>query len=430
MAADGPLRIALLTYRGNPYAGGQGVYVRHLSRALVELGHRVEVLSGQPYPELDPEVALMRLPSLDLYGRAHPLRPPSPSRLRSLADWLEAAQFATLAFPEPLAFSVRAALALRRRRGDFDLVHDNQCLGYGLLAIERHGLPVLATIHHPITVDLRLELARAPSARRRFLWRRWYAFRHMQGRVARRLRRIVTDSESSRRDVCADLGVAPDRVHVVPVGVDPEAFRPPPVRRPRPGRIVTAASADSAMKGLGHLLEALARVRARRPVELVVIGRPRRGGATERAVAALGLEAAVRFVSGISEEELVALYADAELAVVPSLYEGFSLPAVEAMACAVPLVATTGGALPEVVGRDGEAALLVPPGDAEALAGAIECALDDAALRRSLGERGRARACSRWTWRHTAERTAAHYRALLEEARGGSSGTSFRGAAG
>lgn len=428
-AEDGPLRIALLTYRGNPYAGGQGVYVRHLSRELVRLGHRVEVFSGQPYPELVPQVPLVRLPSLDLYGREHPMRPPSPLRLRSLADWVEAARFATLAFPEPLAFSLRAAQALRPRRDRFDLVHDNQGLGYGLLAIERMGLPLLATIHHPITVDLRLELERAPSARRRFLWRRWYSFRHMQRRVARRLRRIVTDSESSRRDIEADLGVAPERIHVVPVGVDPESFRPLPGVRRRPGRIVTAASADSAMKGLPDLLRALARLRSRREVELVVIGRPRAGGATERLVAELGLGAAVRFLSGVAEEELVALYAEADLAVVPSRYEGFSLPAVEAMACGAALVATTGGALPEVVGPDGEAALLVPPGDPEALARAIERALAAPELRAALGARGRARACARWTWRHTAERTLAQYRALLAEAVSNGSAVRADGAA-
>jgi glycosyltransferase involved in cell wall biosynthesis len=416
MHPDAPLRIAFLTYRGNPHSGGQGVYARHLTRALADLGHRVEVLSGQPYPDLDARVPLVPLPSFDLYNADHPLRLPAPSRIRSVGDWVELATFATLAFPEPLAFSVRAAVHLRRRRADFDVVHDNQSLGWGLLAIERAGLPVLATVHHPITVDLRLELARAESWHRRWLWRRWYAFTRMQRRVAPRLRRIVTDSASSLDDIRSDLGVPAARLHVVPVGVDPAIFRPRDDVATVPGRIVTTASADSAMKGLPYLLEALAILRRRRAVHLVVVGTLRADGPTARTIRDLALEDAVTFVSGVSEERLVALYNEAAVVVVPSVYEGFSLPAVEAQACGRAVVATTGGALPEVLGADGETALLVPPANAGALAAAIDRVLDDAPLRARLGAAGRARVAARWTWRHTAERTAAHYRAVIAEA--------------
>jgi glycosyltransferase involved in cell wall biosynthesis len=412
MSAEEPLRIAFLTYRGNPHSGGQGVYARHLTRALVDLGHSVEVFSGQPYPELDARVPLHRLPSFDLYNAAHPWRIPHPRRWKTLGDWIEIAQFATLAFPEPLAFSVRAARALQDRVAEFDLAHDNQCLGYGLAALARR-LPVIATIHHPITVDLRLELARAATRRRRFLWRRWYAFTKMQRRMARRIDRIVTDSESSRDEIENDLGVPRERLHVVPVGVDPAVFRPLPDVAPVPGRIVTAASADSAMKGLIHLLEAVAELRSERPVELVVVGKLREDGPTARRIAALGLGRSVRFETGISEERLVELHAEAEVAVVPSLFEGFSLPAVEAMSCGTPLVATTGGALPEVVGRDGDTALLVPPGDSAALARCLASALGRPDLRETVGRRGRARVLERWTWRQTALGTVAQYRALL-----------------
>jgi glycosyltransferase involved in cell wall biosynthesis len=417
MHPDAPLRIAFLTYRGNPHAGGQGVYARHLTRALVELGHTVEVLSGQPYPDLDRRVPLVRLPSFDLYNAARPLRLPPPTRIRTLGDVVELLTFATLAFPEPLAFSVRAASHLARRRRDFDVVHDNQSLGWGLLAIRRLGFPVLATVHHPITIDLRLELARAESWRRRLLWRRWYAFTRMQRRVAPHLDRIVTDSVSSADAVRADLGVPAARLHVVPIGVDPAIFRPRADVAEIPDRIVTTASADSATKGLPHLLEALARLRARRPAELVVIGRARPGGPTARRIRDLGLADAVRFESAVDEERLVALYNEAAVVAVPSLYEGFSLPAIEAQACGRALVGTTGGALPEVAGRDGETALLVPPGDAAALAAALDRLLADRALRARLGAAGRARVERRWTWRRAAERTAEHYRAMLGEPR-------------
>ena len=412
-----PLRIALLTYRGKPHCGGQGVYTRQLSKALVELGHHVEVFSGQPYPDLDGRVPLCRLPSLDIFNDHFPGRRPAFWEIKTLPDRLEmwATRFGT--FSEPLAFSVRAWQELRRRADDFDLVHDNQCLGYGLWGIRRTGLPLIATIHHPITVDRRLEMAQAKTRQERFGKKRWYSFTRMQTRVARRLPRVLTVSESSQTDICRDHRVPPDRISVVPVGVDPEVFRPRPEVLRRDALVVTTASADVAMKGMAYLLEALALLRADgRKAELTIIGRPRANSPTLETIQLTGLGEAVRFVSDLSEAEIVNLYAEAAAAVVPSLYEGFSLPAIEAMSCAVPLVTTTGGALPEVVGADGEAALLVPPGDAAALADSLRRILDDPELGRRLGQGGRRRVIDNWSWRHTAERTVEQYRALLASA--------------
>ncbi|MBV6508521.1 MAG: Mannosylfructose-phosphate synthase [Acidimicrobiales bacterium] len=410
---DDPLRIALLSYRGKPHCGGQGVYVRHLSKALADLGHQVEVMSGQPYPEVDPRVPLVKLPSLDIYNDYFPMRMPGIWELKTLGDWVEVTQFSAGTFPEPLAFSVRAAMHLRHRLDEFDLVHDNQSLGYGLLAIEAMGLPVLATIHHPITVDRRLEMEHAETVWKRFSKARWYNFTKMQTRVARRMKRVVTVSESSLADITADHQVPVGNLHVVPVGVDPDLFRPLPHVTRRPHQLITTASADVTMKGLRYLLEAVAKLRTERPVNLVVIGRLKEDSAAARTIDSLGLNDAVDFVSGVSDERIVELYAESALAVVPSLYEGFSLPAIEAMSCAVPLVATTGGALPEVVGNDGETAILVEPGDSNALATALRRGLDDPERSAVIGLAGRERVATRWSWRNTARRTVEHYRALL-----------------
>src|SRR5688572_21968886 len=188
MANDAPLRIAYLTYRGKPHVGGQGVYVRHLSKALVDLGHHVEVLGGQPFPVLDDRVPLVELPSLDIYNDHFPMRMPGIWELKHWQDFVEVTSFSAGQFPEPLAFSLRAWSHLRKRKGEFDLVHDNQCLGYGLLAIEREGIPVVATIHHPITVDRRLEMEHAENGWQRWNKGRWYAFTKMQTRVASRMK--------------------------------------------------------------------------------------------------------------------------------------------------------------------------------------------------------------------------------------------------
>jgi MMP alpha-(1->4)-mannosyltransferase len=420
---DRPLRIALLSYKGNPYCGGQGVYVRHLSRELTRLGHRVEVIGAQPYPALDEGVLLTELPSLDLYRQPDPFRTPA---LREYRDWIDLIEVATMwsgGFPEPLTFSLRARRHLAARRGAFDIIHDNQTLGYGLLATRRTrpaGPPLVTTIHHPITVDRRLELAAAPSRRRRLSLRRWYGFTRMQRRVARRLPSVLTVSDAARREIIDDFAVAPERVHVVPIGADTRVFHPDPAVPRVPGRIVTTASADVPLKGLLHLVDALAKVRTEHPgAHLVVVGTRPKQGPVAAALDALGLggaggaSGAVTFVKGISDAELADLVRGAEIACVPSLYEGFCLPAAEAMAAGTPLVATTGGAIPEVSGPDGETCLAVPPGDAGALAAALTRLLDDAALRERIAAAGRERVLRRFTWEQAARGTAEHYRAAL-----------------
>jgi glycosyltransferase involved in cell wall biosynthesis len=402
------VRVALLSYRSKPYCGGQGVYVRHLSRALTDLGHTVEVLSGPPYPLLDDGVDLTQLPSLDLYREPDPFRLPHFREFRSPIDVFEFSSMCTAAFPEPLTFTLRAWRHLAKRVGEFDIVHDNQSLGYGLLGIERLGLPVVATLHHPITVDRRFELAAAPL-RKQVPLRRWYAFTRMQRRVARRLPAIATVSQSSYDDIVTDYRVDPAKLRVIPVGVDTDVFAPSGAVTRIPGRIVATTSADVPLKGLVPLLEALAKVRTERDAELVIVGKPKPGGHAERTLDRLGLRGAVQWVNGLSDDQLADVLRSAELAVVPSLYEGFSLPAIEAMACGTALVATTAGALPEVVGPEGTAALHVAPGDADALALAIGRILGDAQLRASLGAGGRQRVLGRYTWHAAAQATAEMY---------------------
>lgn len=404
-----PLRIALLSYRSKTHVGGQGVYLRHLSRELVALGHTVEVFSGQPYPELDAGVGLTKVPSLDLYREPDPFRVPKLREFRDLTDVYEFLAMCTAAFPEPRTFSTRVAKVLEQRRGDFDVVHDNQTLGYGMLEIGEH-LPLVTTIHHPITFDRRVDLAHS-SGRKKASLRRWYSFLRMQGKVARRLPQILTVSESSKRDIARDFGVDPERLQVITLGVD-EAFRPP--TEPRvPGRLLAMASADTPMKGVATLLEALAKLRTERDVSLVLVTRPAPGGRTEQLIERLGLEDCVSFVSGVSDAELVELMGSAEVACVPSLYEGFSLPTAELMACSTPLVVSRAGAIPEVVGPDGECADLVTPGDVGELYDAIGALLDDPERRERMGAAGRRRVEELFSWRAVAEATAeAYHRAV------------------
>jgi glycosyltransferase involved in cell wall biosynthesis len=420
MAGNDPLRIALLVYRGNPFSGGQGVYTRYLSRQLVQLGHSVTVFAGQPWPVLDDGVGYVPVPSLDLYREPDPFRVPRLGELRSPIDIAEFAVMCTAGFPEPRTFSWRVRRALAARFGQYDVVHDNQTFGSGLLGVMADGWPLLGTCHHPITVDRALDLQHAADWRRRLSLRRWYGFLAMQKRVARQIPRILTVSTSSKRDIVEQYGIPAERLEVVPVAADHTFFRPRPEIPRVPGRIMTTASADVPFKGLLPLIEAVAKLRTERPdAHLVVVGRLRPESPVAAAIRRLGLGAAVTFESGVSDQRLVDLYAEACVAVVPSLYEGFSLPAVEAMACGVPLVATTGGALPEVVGAHGVTGLLVAPADPSGLAAAIATIMAEPELAARLSAAGRQRVLERFTWHACASATVESYRWTIEHHRSG-----------
>lgn len=410
-----PLRVAVLAYRGNPHSGGQGVYTRYLAAELRDLGHEVDVIAGPPYPEVEDDgITLHRLDSMDLYRPERPFRPHRWPRTKE--DWLELGLMSTGAYCEPYGWSLRADRFLATHGHRYDVIHDNQCLGTGVARIAKRQ-PVIATMHHSITVDKRLELEQnRRNPWRQITLRRWYSFLRMQQRVARELPRILTVSQTSRQDIIDEIGIRPERIDVAPVGVDAAVFRPRPEVQKVPGRILAVISSDVPLKGLPFLLEAVAKLRTEVPhAHLVVIGRHRPQDQGRRIAARFGLEDAVTFTGSIPFERMLELYAEAEVAAVPSLYEGFSLPSVQAMASKIPLVCTRAGAIPEVAGTDGETALLVPPADAGALAAGLKRLLESPELRGRLAEAAYDRVLRLFTWTATAKQTAEQYRILLDD---------------
>jgi MMP alpha-(1->4)-mannosyltransferase len=407
-----PLRIALLSYRSHPHCGGQGVYVRNLSHALGRLGHRVTVVSGPPYPELVNGARLHRLPSLDLYNPEALFRTPSFRELCDPVNFMEWTSVATMGFPEPFTFGLRAARHVRSRIHEFDIVHDNQSLSYGVRSLACR-IPTVATIHHPITVDRRLAVRAASSVWQKAQQLRWYSFIGMQKRVAPSLNRIITVSRCARNDIAREFKLSPSRFAVVPNGIDTDCFHPLPGVAREPFRLIATASADVPLKGLAHLLRAVALLAPAYPrLQLIVVGRPKEKSPVKSLIGQLGIESRIRFMGAIDQTEYLRQYARAWAAVVPSLYEGFGLPAGEAMACGVPVISTTGGALPEVVG---DAGVLVPPADPQALAQAIETVCTRPDLAASLGRSGYDRVMAQFTWEAAARKTTAVYRQAIHD---------------
>jgi glycosyltransferase involved in cell wall biosynthesis len=409
VAPGSALRIALLGYRSQPHGGGQGVYLRYLSKALVDAGHTVDVISGPPYPQLDPRVRLIQLPSMDLFENG--LRSLRPHHLKSMSNIIEWTSQLTGGFAEPRTFGRRAAKYLRQNGHNYDLIHDNQSLSYGMLDIQDMGLPLVTTVHHPITSDLRIALGAARGWKERMFIRRWHSFLKMQQKVIKKLRNIVTVSDCSRQDIARDFGLQPAGISLVHNGIDIDTFKPMPEVTRNPLRLMATCSADAPLKGLRYLLHAYAQLLERYPdLELLLVSKPNPGGKTERLVQRLGLADKVQFVKGISTEQMVQYYAEAAIAIVPSVYEGFGLPAGEAMACGVPVVSTDGGALPEVVG---DAGVIVPAKNIEALVEAIDTLLQDPLARADLGARGKQRIEENFCWQVCARQMTEYYNQVL-----------------
>jgi glycosyltransferase involved in cell wall biosynthesis len=410
------MKILLLTYRGNPFCGGQGVYTVHLARELARLGHAVHVLQGPPYAPEEPGdgaqgIVWHRVPGLNLIDADGHYPPPAqPLAALQPVNLLERALTLCGQFPELTGFSLRAFVAVRRllERQRFDVMHDNQSLGWGLLALRALGVPMVATVHHPLTIDRARGFDPPAGFRSRLDKVRFYPVL-MQGMVARHMRRIVTVSQASAQAIAADFRVPARRIRVIYNGVDSQRFRPLPGVPRVPGRVLFVGNLEDPNKGGRYLLRAMARLAP--PAHLVVAT----GGISQQhwlreQLDALHLRERVSIRYRVDPATLVELYASAQVAVSPSLFEGFGLPAAEAMACGLPLVAARGGALPEVVG---DAGVLVPVADDAALADGIAALLADPSRREALGLAARRRVQERFRWEVAARELVDVYREAI-----------------
>ena len=409
--ADGaPLRILLPSYRSDPHTGGQGIYMRLISKALVDLGHHVDVISGPPYPELDPRIGLIKLPSLDMYARENPIACLNGEIMGNKTDLFEWWSHNWGGFPEPYTFGVRMADYMRDKIDQYDIMHDNQTLCYGMLDVRDMGLPVVGTIHHPITKDRRIDIAHAKWPWIKFLKWRWYSFLNMQMKVARALDPLIVVSDSTKRDVHKDFKIPMQRMVRIHHGIDHELFTPQPHITRRKNRLMATASADVPLKGLIYLIRAYHMLLAVHPdLELEVVGRLREGQTMDE-LNRLGIRDRVKFISGLSGEDIRDLYAEATIAVSPSVYEGFGFPAGEALSCGVPLVATDGGSLPEVVG---DAGIVVPHSNPPALARAIDGLLRNEDRRADMSVKARQHILDNYKWERCARDVVQLYRQTI-----------------
>jgi len=408
------MNICLFLYRGDPYCGGQGIYILNLTRALANQGHQVTVLVGPPYPDPMPWARVIKLPNKHYWGRKTREFFPGAGQDKKLThlDFLEFASSRTGYCPEALAFSIRAAREFKKlhRIEPFDVIHDVETLGYGLLLARASGVPAVSTVHHPLTRDLATYVSKATRWRQRYHNVMFYPIM-MQGLVARRVDGMITSSIVGVNELIKAFKVKKEKIHLVYSGVNIDNFSPAPSVKRNSKEILFVGNTGDPRKGFAFLLEALLDLPD--DIHITVVGR---NDPDETYISKLSeLKNRVNFTGRITEEELVALYRRTGVLVMPSLFEGFGLPVAEGMACSAPVITTMAGSLPEVVGEDQEGGLLVPPGDSRSLAKALNKVLTEPDFAKDLGERGRRRMERLFSWERTAENTARVYQKLIHD---------------
>ncbi len=255
------MKICFLLHQGSMYSGGQGVYLHHITRELAALGNEVHVIGGPPYPELVAGVTLHKVQTYSVYRLLETARMffygREPLSFFQPLNFYEMATSRAGMFSVMAAFSFRAYQKLCELADEhhFDIIHDVQGLGYGILLIKANGLPAVANIHHPLQVDRANSIRQACTLGGKVQWAKFYPF-WMQEIVARRIDRVITGSENSARSVAREFRLPREQIAVVYDGVDTDTFRPLDVLR-ESGSILYVGNSEDRNKGARYLIEAL-----------------------------------------------------------------------------------------------------------------------------------------------------------------------------
>ena len=395
------LNIAICSYRSSPFGGGQGIFVFELSKNLNNLGHKVDVISGPPYPNLEKGIKLIKSPGMNLFSTFNfqeRLKIFEEKKNKSIDDWYEFISVLFGGFPELRTFGNRAKKLLNE--SSYDVVIDNQSLSYGMIEIQKK-IPLIEIIHHPITKDYKYDIQFSKGVIQRISKWRWYSFLKMQKEVAQNLKVISTPSYNSKKDITKDFGVPHQHISVIPNGIDHFSFAPARDFKRVPGQLITTASADVPLKGLDFTLYAIARLKLDYPeIKLVIIGSPRSGGHTERLIKRLNIEQNILYRANLTREEIAFEYAKSNIAVVSSLYEGFGFPVGEAMSCAIPLIATNIASIPEITKSFAE---LIPAESSDRIELAIRKIFSNPEKNQTKADAGRKHIIENFDWQKIAK---------------------------
>ncbi len=408
------LKIALLSYRSAPFGGGQGIYVRDLSDNLTKIGHIVDVISGPPYPDLKDSIKLIKLPGLNLFETFElkdRIRKLKKKNNKSFLDYYEFFSALTGQFPELYSFGERAKNYLIKNN-EYDIVIDNQSISYGFLEIQKK-FPSIQIIHHPITKDLKNDLVSSNKSFYKLSRYLWYSFLLMQKKVAKKTNKIITVSQSSKNDIIKDFRCRSENIEVIYNGLDTSIFAPKNYIERKRFNLITTASADAPIKGLDYTLLAIKELKKEfKEISLTVIGKAKKNGHTRKLIKKLDIEENVIFKTDLSKDDIASEYAKSSIAIVSSLYEGFGYPIIEAMSCAVPLVATNVSSIPELVN---DFAFLIEPKSSNQIIQAVEKIINDYDFYKNRALHGRSYIKKAFNWNDISKQYCKIFYDTIEE---------------
>ena len=403
------LKIAFLSYRSDPFSGGQGIYLKNLCEALVKRNHDITIFSGSPLPDVPKNIRLIKVETPGYFEtfsfreRLKIFKEQNKSRM----DYFDFFETCTGTFTEPIFFGERLSLnkVFAEEAHTFDIFHDNQSLSNYPKIINKR---LITTLHHPIQIDRDIDLDNEKDFFMRLAIRRWYSFLSFQKRNIKNIKAVISPSESSKLDIQKYFNCPEEKIKVIWNGIDlsDHQFN---IKEGHTNNLVTIISSDVPMKNLKTIIKAVALVRNDVPdIKLTIIGDLREEN--EKLIKNLDLQRNINFKNKLSRSDLIETLNNSDSGFSGSLYEGFGFPLVEMISSGLPVITSNKGSLPELAS---DAGLIFEATSSSDLADKIKNLIKQNDLRQKLINNARNRRDDFFGWDEYAKRLEIVYQNII-----------------
>ena len=403
------LKIALLSYRSDPFSGGQGIYIKNISEALHNRGHEITIFSGNPLPEVNKAIKVVRIETPGFFETFDSLERLKifTSLEKNRLNFMDFFETFTGTFTEPVFFGERLVKNkyFQETVDEFDIFHDNQSISsYPETVLKK----LVTTLHHPIHVDKEIDLTSEKSFLKRLSIKRWYSFLNFQKKNLKAVKKVISPSLSSKNDICRYFDYPSKNISVIWNGInlDDCKFHQ---RESFNANFVTIISADVPMKNLKTVLKALYLLKQDGlNAKLTIIGDLREDN--NKLIERLGLTKEITYKSKLPRKQLIQSLNNADIGIAPSKYEGFGFPLVEMIATGLPVIVSDKASLPELAGNAG---LIFNSSDSNDLKEKMKELIENAALRNKVAENSKLRRDDFFGWDEYAKKLEDLYKEII-----------------
>lgn len=403
------LKIALLSYRSDPFSGGQGIYIKNISEALHNRGHEITIFSGNPLPEVNKAIKVVRIETPGFFETFDSLERLKifTSLEKNRLNFMDFFETFTGTFTEPVFFGERLVKNkyFQETVDEFDIFHDNQSISsYPETVLKK----LVTTLHHPIHVDKEIDLTTEKSFLTRLSIKRWYSFLNFQKKNLKAVKKVISPSLSSKNDICRYFDYPSKNISVIWNGInlDDCKFHQ---RESFNANFVTIISADVPMKNLKTVLKALYLLKQEGiNAKLTIVGDLREDN--NKLIDRLGLTKEITYKSKLPRKQLIQSLNNADIGIAPSKYEGFGFPLVEMIATGLPVIVSDKASLPELAGNAG---LIFNSSDSNDLKEKMKELIENAALRNKVTENSKLRRDDFFGWDEYAKKLEDLYKEII-----------------